>query len=180
MTKLQLLGLHFQNTFTPNSTTNIHFYNLSNFLSLPILMFPKILISPSEIHSIIKTLKTRKSPGLDTINNQTLKSLGKRSIAAFTSILNSRRFNYFPTIWKTAIVLPFVNHKKILENPSNYRPISLLSSLSKIFETLIHHRLLHFTTINKIIPPTQLGFTHQQATTHQLLRLTEHIENSFT
>lgn len=117
---------------------------------------------------------------MDTINNQTLKSLGKRSIAAFTSILNSAlRFNYFPTTWKTAIVLPFCKPQKDPRNPSNYRPISLLSSLSKIFETLIHHRLLHFTTINKIIPPTQFGFTHQHATTHQLLRLTEHIENSF-
>ncbi|GBO33258.1 putative RNA-directed DNA polymerase from transposon BS, partial [Araneus ventricosus] len=71
---------------------------------------------------------------------------------------------HFPQRWKTAIVVP-----------DSYRPISLLSSLSKLAETIILNRL-EAETENKLIP-FQFGFRKGLTTNEQLLRMTEHIRD---
>ena len=70
-------------------------------------------------------------------------------------------------------------HKKgSTDNPSNYRPISLLSVFSKIFENLMHKRLYNFLENNEIIHPLQFGFRKKHSTTHTLISMTEHIKSS--
>ena len=54
---------------------------------------------------------------------------------------------------------------------TNYRPISLLPSLSKLIERLICNRLLSFFTRNNTIVPTQYGFRHNRSTIHAILDL---------
>ena len=63
--------------------------------------------------------------------------------------------------------------------PSSYRPISLLNTMSKLFEAIIHIRLKKFLHENEIVCPEQTGFRHKTATTHQILRLTEAITSGF-
>ena len=53
----------------------------------------------------------------------------------------------------------------------NYRPISLLMSLSKIFETIIFNRMTSFLKRNNTITPTQFGFRHNHTTLHPILDL---------
>ena len=70
-------------------------------------------------------------------------------------------------------------HKKgSTDNPSNYRPITLLSAFSKIFEKLMHKRLYNFLEINELIHPLQFGFRKKHSTTHTLISMTEHIKSS--
>lgn len=64
-------------------------------------------------------------------------------------------------------------------SPENYRPISLLTSLSKIFEKVILSRLQNYLSCRDIIPKFQFGFKAHISTTQQLTRITEHISNSF-
>jgi len=64
-------------------------------------------------------------------------------------------------------------------DPNNYRPISLLSSVSKIFEKVIHTRLISHLNATDAIPHCQFGFKPNRSTTQQLLRITEHISNGF-
>lgn len=181
--KADLLAKSFQKFFTPNPPTNIEFNTyISSEMNLLLQHVPQRtkFISPSEIKSIIKHLKTRKSPGLDNITNKAIKMFGNKTTAALTSIYNSAlRLGYFPNEWKIAIILAFNKPHKDPRLPSNYRPISLLSSLSKIFEKLILTRLNKFLSANCVIPTTQFGFKPNHATTHQLLRITEHIANAF-
>ena len=60
----------------------------------------------------------------------------------------------------------------------NYRPISLLSSLSKIFERVILNRLVSFLEQNSLIIPTQFGFRHNRSTIHSILDIiTESYQN---
>ena len=60
----------------------------------------------------------------------------------------------------------------------NYRPISLLSSLSKIFERVILNRLVSFLERNSLIIPTQFGFRHNHSTIHSILDIiTESYQN---
>jgi len=89
------------------------------------------------------------------------------------------KLGYFLNEWKIAIVLPFCKPGNNPKNPANYRPISLLPSLSKILEKLIVTRLKTFLSNTHVIPDSQFGFQPNHFTTHQILRLTELIAQGF-
>ena len=59
---------------------------------------------------------------------------------------------------------------------NNYRPISLLSNISKIIEKLIHIRLAMFLNKHNILYKRQSDFRHNHSTTHALLEITEKIK----
>ena len=83
----------------------------------------------------------------------------------------------FPSKLKVGKVSPL--HKKdSCDNPSNYRPISILSVFSKIFEKLMHQRLYKFLESFEILYPLQFGFREKHSTSHALLSLTESIKQS--
>ncbi|GBN71367.1 putative RNA-directed DNA polymerase from transposon X-element [Araneus ventricosus] len=84
------------------------------------------------------------------------------------------QFNYFPNVWKSAIVVPILKPGKSPYDPGSYRPISLLSALSKIAESVILKRIVEATE-GKLIP-FQFGFRKQLSTVQQLLRLTETVK----
>jgi len=64
-------------------------------------------------------------------------------------------------------------------NPNSYRPISILSSVSKIFVKIIYTRLIKHLDAIEAIPHHQFDFKPEHSTTQQLLHLTEHINNGF-
>jgi hypothetical protein len=69
----------------------------------------------------------------------------------------------FPTRLKYSIIIPL--RKKVdKNNVSNYRPISLLMSFSKMFEKITYNRLITHTTSNKIFTSSQFGFRKKSST----------------
>ena len=84
---------------------------------------------------------------------------------------------YLPKQTQTAKVV--VLHKKgASDNPTNYRPISLLSIFSKIIGKLTHKRLSEFLEINNVIHSLQSGFRRKHFTGHALMILTERIKQT--
>ena len=77
-----------------------------------------------------------------------------------------------------------IHKKDELENPGNWRPISLLSCVSKVFERIIHDSLITFLDTHNIITPHQFGFRKSSSTTDQLLdvydRLLKNLDNRLT
>lgn len=65
-------------------------------------------------------------------------------------------------------------------DPNSYRPISLLSSISKICEKIIYKIIHNHLNTNSTFPNKQYGFRKQHNATHQVCRLTEHILNNFS
>ena len=97
-----------------------------------------------------------------------------------TSLFNALlRLGCFPQNWKKAIVILIKKPRKDNSNPDCYRPISLLTSLSKVFKKVIHSRLLTHLDYFETIPKFQFVFRIHYSNIQQLLRLTEHISNSF-
>ncbi|GBM84859.1 RNA-directed DNA polymerase from mobile element jockey [Araneus ventricosus] len=86
---------------------------------------------------------------------------------------------HFPTKWKTATVIPILKPGKDPTQPTSYRPISLLSAISKIAEHIILDRLQSHLEMNNILCPEQFGFRKNLSTTHQLIRVVEFIEEAF-
>ncbi|GFW41373.1 RNA-directed DNA polymerase from mobile element jockey [Trichonephila clavipes] len=81
--------------------------------------------------------------------------------------------------WKTAVVIPILKPDKNPELAQNYRPISLLSSLSKVYEFVLLRRLNQHCAASNMIIPQQCGFRTHCSTVHQLLRVTELIHSGF-
>ena len=85
---------------------------------------------------------------------------------------------YFPDELKTAKVLPIFKNKGDINDITNYRPISLLSVFSKLFEKLIHKKLYAYFDDNNIINENQFGFRPLYSTSHALINATENLYKS--
>jgi len=97
--------------------------------------------STKEITSIIKSLKTKNSYGYDEISTKVLKISVTYICSPLTYICNkSILAGKFPDPMKFPTVKP-IYKKGEKTNPANYRPISLLTSFSKVFEKALYTRL---------------------------------------
>lgn len=130
------------------------------------------LTSIEEIASIIRNLKNPKAPGPDDVNNILIKNLPPKGIEYLQFIFNScLKLNSFPKIWKHAKVIPIPKPSKPANELSSYRPISLLSTISKIFERILLSRINDHLEDNNIIPNQQCGFRTGRSTSHQLIKV---------
>lgn len=110
-----------------------------------------MLPSPREIFKAIRSVKAKKAPGLDGIQNIVLKNPPKKAIIQLNYIFNaSFNLGYFPTQCKNDNILPFHKSGKDNKLSVSYRPISLLPTVSKIFEKIIYNRILDFENINNL------------------------------
>ena len=99
----------------------------------------------------------------------------------FLYIFNlSWSFYSFPSIWKTSSIIPIHKMGKPLDSPASFRPISLTSCVSKLFERIILSHLLFFLeSICILSPPRQAGFRSGRPTLDQILYLSQFNSNGF-
>ena len=137
-----------------------------------------LFTTPGQIQDIIRNLRKKKAPGDDLITNTALKFLPNNVILSLTRIINSAfRICYFPLAWKKAVIISIPKPGKDHKQPENYRPIALLSSLSKIYERLI---LTHLQDkLKNKIRPEQFAFRPEHSTTLQLTKLTHQLSENF-
>ena len=81
---------------------------------------------------------------------------------------NAFRIGMFPQSCKIARVIPLFKSGKT-DNLTNYRPISILTCFSKIFEKLIHKRLTNFFQKHSVLVESQYGFQNNKSTAHAIL-----------
>ena len=122
-----------------------------------------------EVLQEINSLKNKKSCGYDNIPVYFFKVAAKVLATPLSILFNySLRYGIFPDCLKTAKVVPIF--KKGDKNEiNNYRPISLLSTFSKILEKLICKRMRRFLDKHSIISSNQYGFRSSLSTTHAML-----------
>ena len=130
---------------------------------------------------LVKFLKRGKAPGPDTIHNEVLRlgtttSLFHHLARLFTS---SIQLGYIPTAWKIATLRMLLKPDKLPSLTTSYRPISLISSIMKLFERVIEQRLRshleHIGFINK----HQSGFRKAKSIDDYLFRLSQSMMESF-
>ena len=181
--KGEIFKNHFFKTFQGTDTAPNQLHNhIINLVNSPNYNIPHKIkyINPREIKQIIKNPPNKKAPGHDNINTPILKNLANSTIAYINNIFNSiLRTGHYPISWKHALIIPVAKPNKQLNIASNYRPISLLPTLAKILDKLILKRLKCHIHKTKTIPLHQFGFQDKLSTVHQLLRLTNNIQNTF-
>ncbi|OXU28745.1 hypothetical protein TSAR_000211 [Trichomalopsis sarcophagae] len=84
----------------------------------------------------------------------------------------------FPGAWKRAQLLP-LKKKSTPSCPADFRPIALMSFLSKVLEKLVHDQIVEFVVRKGDLDPLQTGFRKDHSTTTALLKLTENIRTGF-
>ena len=123
--------------------------------------FPKMsqhYASTYEIEKIIKSLKSKNTGGYDEISTRILKLSVPYIISALTYICNAiLNMGVFPDWVKHAIIKPIFK-KGDDQDITNYKPISLLTSFSKVIEKLIYARILDCITTNSILVNEKYGF----------------------
>ena len=139
----------------------------------------KIDISDKDISDILSGLNVNKSHGPDGISGNMIKLCGPHLVKPLKIIFsNVLKTGKFPDQWKEANVTP-VHKKKDKQLHSNYRPISLLPLLAKVFEKIIFKYLYNHFTSNNLISKNQSGFRPGDSCTNQLLSLTNDIHAAF-
>ena len=132
-------------------------------------------ITESETLSIINKLKSKNSSGKDEISNKLLKSIKDEIAKPLTIIINqSLKTGVFPDALKIAKVKPL--YKKG-DNfcLNNYRPISLLPTISKIFERVMFTQLYSYLNANNLLSEQQYGFRSQHSTELACVKLVDYI-----
>ena len=121
----------------------------------------------------IAHIHNSNSCGSDGIQIKFIKDSLPVTISFLTCIVNTSIVTgVFPTVWKHAIVVP-IHKSGNIEEPSNYRPVSLLPVLSKVTEKIVSHQLKKHLETNRLLSKTQHGFRSNLSTTSALLMLSD-------
>ena len=131
-----------------------------------------------EILDIVSKFNSKKSSGHDEINNFILKGIISSVVDPLVHIFNlSLLYGQVPNSMKIAKVIPLFKKGDKLD-VNNYRPISLLSSFSKILEKIIYSRTVSFLKNNNIFSNLQFGFREKHNTVHALLSFIEKVAHA--
>ena len=134
-------------------------------------------ISSKRVQKLIFELDSSKANGPDSIPVTVLRHCAPELSSILSKIFNlCLKSSTFPTCWKQAVVVP-VPKKGDLTNAANYRPISLLSVVGKIFERILNEQIWKHLEAHNLFSDVQFGFRHQRSSADLLAHLTEHISN---
>jgi hypothetical protein len=144
-------------------------------ITTPVNSFFLAPVSPQEIYSITSSLKSKHSAGVDGISSYFLKKIIKSILTPVVHLVNLMfETGTFPDEAKIATIIPL--HKKGNRSEmSNYRPISILPALSKIFEKAILKRMSLFESQHNLFHNFQFGFRKQRSTASALLSLSNEV-----
>ena len=137
----------------------------------PRAILDQITITQSDVSDALKCLKTGKAAGPDGINNRVLQEITEQITLPLCDLYNaSLNCCQVPVQWKLSNVTAIFK-KGDPSLPSNYRPISLLDSLEKVFERIIFKYLFNFLKDVDFFTPAQSGFMPGDSTVNQLTYL---------
>ena len=132
-------------------------------------------IDETEINKLIWELPNKKSYGYDKINNCLLKELRPVIINPLTIAFNkSLEEGVFPSSMKNADTVPLFKSKSNIDC-NNYRPISLLITLSKLLEKVIYNRTIQFLDKHNLLFISQYGFRKKHSCSDAIMELTSEI-----
>ena len=132
-------------------------------------------VDSNQVSTIISKLKSKSSSGHDGISAFLLKDINLIATPTITLIINqSLSTGIFPDKLKIAKVVPVF--KK--ENPhmtGNYRPISLLPVISKVFEKIVFSQLYKYFNDNNLLYNSQYGFRKGHSCEYAAMEITDKI-----
>ena len=132
--------------------------------------FQFAVIPEEEVLKALRSLDETKATGPDGISARLLRMSAPVISKSLTSLFNaSLKLGQFPQEWKEANITPVAKNGDN-ELVTNYRPVSILPVVSKVFESLVHRQLYHYLDSNNLLSSAQFGFRPHHNTQDVLLK----------
>jgi hypothetical protein len=130
-----------------------------------------IIVKEQDVKDILSTINVTKAYGPDNLSPRIIKEAGNTIVSVLTRLFNlSLSKGIFPKLWKRANVLPIFKKAEQFF-ATNYRPISLLCILAKVFEKVIFKYVFNYFRDNFMISMWQSGFLPGVSTVTQLIEI---------
>ena len=160
------LAFEIENTITNDA-------NYMQYLNTPSLKTCKFkCVSPAI--DAIDDIENKNSSGHDGISNKTLKFIKFQISKPLNKINQMITTGNFPESFKKSKIVSLFN-KGAPSLLTNYRPISLLPTISKIFEKIIHDRMYEYLNDNNLLAEKQFGFCKLHSTEYAAVKLIDHV-----
>ena len=135
-------------------------------------------VSVQQTLKILKNIKSSKAAGIDTLPAKVIKDIAEEIAAPLAFLINrSLEQGVFPTAEKTAKVTPLYKSGD-RTNTDNYRPISILNIISKVFERVVFDQLSDYLENNHLLTNYQYGFRRKRSTRDAVTIFTDHIKRN--
>ena len=145
----------------------------------PVPTLHHIEIHPGEVLKVLNSMDVNKSCGSDQLPTKILKLTALLIYEPLTRLFNkSLASGEYPSLWKHAKVRPVFKRKGAPSEVNNYRPISLLPCLSKIFGRIVFSRIYEYITEFSLLSDRQSGYRPGHNTQLQLTYLTDRLYDS--
>ena len=132
-------------------------------------------VEQKDVEKIIKDFKPKTSSGSDGISMKIIKSISISIVSSLTTLINqSLLTGIFPQKMKLAKILPLIKKPNVFEI-DNFRPISLLSSLSKILEKCVFNQVYTYFEENLLFYCSQYGYRKNHSTEYACVELVDKI-----
>ena len=173
---VNLLNRYFYSVFKHSDTTIDHFFSVApDNDTTDLTTIADISLTEEEVCVVLKALDEVKATGPDKIPALMLKNCTVNISSSLCQLFNkSLSCGILPSEWKLANISPIPKRNPI-HDVTNYRPISLLSLVSKVFERCIYNRLIEH--VYSQIYELQYGFLRGRSTTSQLLHILHQVLN---
>ena len=130
-------------------------------------------ITSAEVTTAITMLQRRKAAGIDEITAEALKKGGEKLKDALLDLIQKAwKKEEIPEEWARGVICPIYKDGDPRE-PLNYRGITLLSIVGKVFSQILNNRLINWSEKNDILAEEQAGFRPTRGCPDQLFTLVE-------
>ncbi len=144
----------------------------------PLFSLTNSPVTRSEIAEIFKLLQDKKTQDYCGISINFIKNFSDQLVMPLQHIINlSFETSVVPNQMKIAKVIPLFKSGDPL-SMDNYRPISLLSSFSKILEKIVANRLCNYLETNNLLSTSQFGFRPGHSTVHPMTLFANHVSKA--
>ena len=116
------------------------------------------VISMDELKEASSILKPGKSPGIDEVDNEMILCLFQEHPRLILKLFNKIYITKQKVLQWSVAIISLIYKNGAMDNPANFRGISLLSCLGKFFYTVLNNRLIKFVREQNILSESQLGF----------------------
>ena len=146
---------------------------------MPNTVYPELdnPFTVDEVVSSVKLLKRNKAYGGDNLLNEyfieTVDILAPHICNMFNKIIDS---GFFPDIWSNGIIVP-IHKKGSVSDVNNYRGITLVSCLSKLFTSVLNKRIEKICNEHNLISDAQFGFRKGRSTVDAIFILMSLVQN---
>ena len=163
-------------------------FSLKSNLGVSLPVFPSrtnlklhnISITPKMVRKVEMNLDLSKASGPDCIPVVVLKNCEPELSYILAELFNKcLKESCFPDCWKVSSVVPVFKNVGERSTAKNYRPVSLLSVVSKVFEKLVNNRIVDHLEKCGLFSDFQYGFTSSQSTADLLAVVSDRIARAF-